>query len=121
MADKPMQKEVRIIEDDLPLDQLALTQFLRMNAVVTGVIFGLMAGAVIFVATNWLVLRGGPVVGPHLTLVNQFFIGYEVTFKGSLIGFAYSFMSGFVVGSFLAWIYNWLLDLRDGKDARRAA
>jgi hypothetical protein len=116
-----MAKTVSIEEDDAPLDEVALTQFLRLNAVVTGMILGLMAGLAIFIATNWLVLKGGEVVGPHLALINQFFIGYEVTFKGSLIGFAYCFASGFLLGSFLSWIYNWLVDLRHPKDVRQSA
>ncbi|HEY6065940.1 MAG TPA: hypothetical protein VIY96_07265, partial [Thermoanaerobaculia bacterium] len=57
-------------------------------------------------ATNWLVLKGGPVVGPHLALLRQFFIGYEVTFVGSLIGFAYAFVSGFLAGYLVSRIYN---------------
>lgn len=64
--------------------------------------------------TNWLVIKGGPVVGPHLTLLGQFFLGYRVTFVGSLIGFAYAFVVGFVGGFAVAWIYNRLLDLRMG-------
>ncbi len=70
----------------------ALTvRILRLEAVVQGVAWGLVAGLALFLATNFLVLKGGRVVGPHLSLLRQFFIGYEVSFVGSLIGFAYAF------------------------------
>jgi hypothetical protein len=69
----------------------------------------------IFVTTNWLVLKGGEVVGPHLGLLNQFFIGYEVTFLGSLIGFMYAFVTGFMVGYGVARIYNWIVDRKENS------
>jgi len=31
--------------------------------------------------------RGEYIVGPHLQLLSQFFIGYKVSFWGSIIGF----------------------------------
>jgi hypothetical protein len=89
-------------------------RLMRLNAVVDGVVTGLVAGVTVFLATNWLVLKGGPVVGPHLALLGQFFIGYRVTFLGSLLGFVYAFVVGFVGGSAVATLYNWLVDRRRG-------
>ena len=85
----------------------ALTvRILRLEAVVQGVAWGLVAGLALFLATNFLVLKGGRVVGPHLSLLRQFFIGYEVTFVGSLIGFAYAFACGFLAGYLVSAVYN---------------
>jgi hypothetical protein len=81
-------------------------QILRLEAIVQGVAWGLVAGLALFLATNFLVLKGGKVVGPHLALLRQFFIGYEVTFVGSLIGFAYAFACGFVAGYLVSLVYN---------------
>jgi hypothetical protein len=83
-----------------------LIRILRLEAIVQGVAWGLVAGLGLFVATNWLVVKGGRVVGPHLSLLRQFFIGYEVTFLGSLIGFAYAFGCGFVAGYVVSIVYN---------------
>jgi tetrahydromethanopterin S-methyltransferase subunit G len=91
---------------DDKLEQIVFTRVLRLNAVVQGLVVGLLLGTVIFVATNWLVLKGGPVVGPHLTLLNQFFIGYKVSLVGSLVGFAYGAVVGFVIGYVIAVLYN---------------
>jgi len=82
-----------------------------------GLVTGLMAGFALFVATNWLVLKGGAVVGPHLLLLNQFFLGYRVTFRGSLIGFAWAFCLGFAAGFAIVRIYNALVGLRPSGTA----
>ena len=100
------------MDDPRALEHLLVTRMVRFNATVQGVVTGLVLGLIVFVATIWLVIKGGPVVGPHLALVGQYFIGYRVTFVGSLIGFAYGFVLGFCVGYGVARAYNWLADLR---------
>jgi hypothetical protein len=81
----------------------------------TGVALGALVGLSLFVATNWLVLKGGEQVGPHLALLGQFFIGYKVTFLGSVIGLGYGFVSGFVVGFTIAVLHNRFADLRQRR------
>jgi hypothetical protein len=111
------------MESDQPrLEQLVLKRMIRLNANVHGIVFGILLGLGIFIATNWLVLKGGPVapngeviVGPHLALLNQFFIGYTVTFGGSLVGFAYGLLSGYVIGFVIAQTYNWIIDLKEHR------
>ena len=100
-------------DDEKAVERLVLMRLLHLNATILGLISGLVVGSVIFVATNFLVIKGGPVVGPHLLLLREFFIGYSVTFVGSLIGFAYGFASGFAIGYIVARIYNWLADMRE--------
>jgi ABC-type dipeptide/oligopeptide/nickel transport system permease subunit len=68
---------------------------------------------VIFFATNWLVIKGGDQVGPHLELLGQYFIGYRVSFLGSLIGLAYGFALGTLFGMFIGWIYNRIVKFRN--------
>jgi hypothetical protein len=99
--------------DTNDLETLVLVRVVRLNAMVAGIVTGLLAGLGLFVATNWLVLKGGRVVGPHLSLLGQYFIGYRVSFLGSLIGFAWAFALGFVAGAAVVWIYNRVADLRD--------
>jgi len=101
------------------LESLVSVRLMRLNATVQGAVLGLIAGLGIFIATNWLIIKGGPVVGPHLALLGQFFIGYRVTFVGSLIGFAYGFVLGFCVGYGVASAYNRLADLRQRHGGKR--
>jgi tetrahydromethanopterin S-methyltransferase subunit G len=97
------------------LEKIVLTRLVRLNATIQGIGTGLVVGLGIFMATNWLVLKGGDVVGPHLSLLSQFFIGYTVSFIGSLIGFAYGFLSGFSVGYLIAMFYNWIVSARKAE------
>ena len=86
---------------------------LLLNSGVLGLSLGLLFGLGIFIATNWLIIKGGDPVGSHLRLLGQFFIGYEVTFWGSLVGFAYGFAVGTLSGALIGWIYNKFVEFRN--------
>jgi hypothetical protein len=109
-------------EQSKDIEHVLLARLLRLNATVQGLVAGTIAGLALFLATNWLLLKGPqigaegePVVGPHLGLLSQYFIGYRVSFFGSLIGLLYGFALGFVGGYFVAWLYNRIVDLREGN------
>lgn len=93
-------------------EELLKHAVLRLNGHILGFVLGAIGALVIFVATNWLVLKGGDVVGPHLGLLGQFFIGYSVTFMGSFIGAAYGFIGGYAGGLLIGWIYNAVVFLK---------
>ena len=99
--------------DTIPSDENKLfSGILRLNAKMLGLVIGILLGLVIFIMTNLLVIKGGDPVGPHLGLLSQFFIGYRVSFLGSIIGFAYGFAVGTLSGSLIGWIYNRIIDFR---------
>jgi hypothetical protein len=81
-------------------------RLLALNAQAWGISVGLLFGGGLFLATNLLVIKGGPLMGRHLTLLGQFFPGYRVSFVGSLIGFVYAFVVGWVVGRIVGAVYN---------------
>ena len=93
-------------------EQILKRAVVRLSGQVLGLVMGFVGAIVIFAATNWLVLKGGDVVGPHLGLLSQFFIGYSVTFVGSFIGAAYGFVVGYISGLIIGWIYNAVVFLR---------
>ena len=76
------------------------------------VVFGTAGGIALFVATTWLLIRGGQDVGSHLNLLGLYFPGYRVTWPGAFVGLGYGFAAGAGAGWGLAWIYNRLVDLR---------
>lgn len=78
----------------------------RLSAKLLGVVTGLLLGIGLFLATIFLVLKGGPATGAHLGLLSQFFPGYRVTFLGSFIGFGYAFLTGYLIGMVLGAVYN---------------
>src|SRR5215471_2855697 len=98
-----MPSDRRGVEPD---EQLLRHSVLRLNGHILGFVTGVIAALIIFVATNFLVLKGGRTVGPHLALLGQYFIGYRVTFVGSLIGSVYAFVCGYLAGVCVGWIYN---------------
>jgi ABC-type dipeptide/oligopeptide/nickel transport system permease subunit len=91
---------------------------LKLNSTVLAFVVGAACAFGIFVATNFLVLKGGDVVGPHMQLLDQFFYGYSVTFLGSIIGALYAFVVGFLGGLFIGWVYNFVVFLRAPKSVR---
>ena len=99
-------------------EQLLKKAVIRLNGQVLGLVLGVIGALIIFVATNWLVFKGGDVVGPHLSLLGQFFIGYSVTFVGSFIGAVYGFVTGYLSGLLIGWVYNAVIFLKTPK-ARR--
>ena len=96
-----------------PDEEKLLSSVLWLNAKVLGLALGLLFGLGIFIATNWLILKGGSPRGPHLQLLSQYFIGYRVSFLGSFIGFAYGFAVGTLSGALIGWIYNKIAAFRN--------
>ncbi|MFQ5745756.1 MAG: hypothetical protein ACE5HF_00880 [Gemmatimonadota bacterium] len=85
------------------------TAIRRLNARAWGIAMGCLLGGGLFVATNVLVLKGGPRVGAHLGLLAAYFPGYRVSFVGSLIGFVYLFVIGYAIGRLIGTVYNRLV------------
>ena len=70
-----------------------------------GIAFGLTFGLLIALLTVvHVTLLGGQ--GPELSLLAQFFYGYEISWRGAAIGFFWGFMTGFVAGWFLGFLRN---------------
>ena len=95
---KPQGTERFIIEAFAKLDRTAL-----------GVAVGTLCGLGVFLATIFLVIKGGEVVGPNLALLGQFFFGYTVTLTGAFIGLVYGFVVGFILGWLIGFLRNSLV------------
>lgn len=94
-------------------DNIGSVGLLRLHSHAQGFAGGVIVAFGVFLATNWLVLKGGNNVGAHLQLLGHFFIGYSVTFLGSLIGAFYGFIVGYLMGYSIAHIYNFAANRRD--------
>ncbi|MEI6084581.1 MAG: hypothetical protein WCS70_09800 [Verrucomicrobiota bacterium] len=92
-------------------DQLLLRAFARIDAIALGVAVGVLAGGGLCAATLALLIKGGPHVGRNLSLLNQYFPGYTVTWPGAFVGLAYGFAAGFIGGWLLAWVRNLVVAL----------
>jgi len=84
----------------------------RIQTKVLALVFALIAGLGLFLMTVWLLIKGGPGVGAHLNLLGQYFIGYSVTWKGSILGFCYGAVIGGIVGWAIGTIYNRIISMK---------
>lgn len=104
----------RISEDpagpEAALEELIHIAFARLDASALGMAVGIVLGAVIFLASAVLILRGGDVVGPNLSLLGHFLIGYKVNWIGALIGAVEGSVVGFLFGYVGAWLRNALIN-----------
>jgi hypothetical protein len=111
-TDGEYQEEIREAtpEENAEMEQVlegALTRvFNRLDPVAFGVSLGTVAGVSLLVATLFLIIKGGPLVGRNLQLLNQFIPGYEVTLTGSVIGMVGAFVVAFVTGWAIAFLRN---------------
>lgn len=88
-------------------DEAIEAAFARLDPVALGTASGVVLGAAVFLATAALLLKGGPVVGPTLSLLSNYFIGFEVTWFGALIGLIEAAIAGFALGYLGALLRNW--------------
>jgi len=86
--------------------------FARIRTGVLTFVCAMIGGVGLFVMTAWLLMKGGPHVGQHLQLLSNYFIGYSVTWSGSLVGLFYGALVGGVIGWAVSTLYNKVISLR---------
>lgn len=72
-----------------------------------GLAVGLVWGVIILGVSLLVTIKGAG--GEHLSRLGLLYPGYRVTYWGSVIGFVWSVIYGFLAGALLAWVYNRLL------------
>lgn len=106
-----MSEETKTTPGSRRTDELIIKAFAKLDRVALGLAVGIVVGISIFAATVFLVAKGGDQIGPNLSLLGQYFLGYTVTWKGSIIGLAYGFAFGFILGWLTAFLRNSLIAL----------
>lgn len=91
---------------------------IRLNAMIMALAFGLLGGAILWLSTVILLLRGGEKVGVHLSLLSVFFPGYSVTWAGAWIGLLWGFLFGALSGAILYWSFARALRARFSDQSR---
>jgi hypothetical protein len=106
-TDQEYHEQVREEPDVADVFKGALDQvFSRLDPVAMGLSVGTVSGLGLFLATLFLVIRGGMNVGLNLRLLDNFFPGYTVTIEGGFLGLVYAFITGFISGWALAFLRN---------------
>ena len=78
----------------------------NLNGRAWGIALGLLCGFGLFLATVFLLIKGGDDVGQHLNLLGQYFPFYRVTWPGAFLGFIYAFVTGYAIGRLICLFYN---------------
>jgi len=84
----------------------------RIHAGILALVGAVLGGAGLFAVTAWLIIKGGPTVGPHLQLLGQFLYGYRVTWVGCFVGLFYGALIGGAIGWTIGAVYNGVVALR---------
>jgi hypothetical protein len=84
----------------------------RLRAGILAIVFAMMGGTGLFVATAWLLIKGGENVGATLGLLGNYLPGYAVSWPGAVVGLLYGAASGGAMGWSLARVYNRLARTR---------
>ena len=87
-------------------DKVIEIAFAKIDPLAFGVAVGVVSGLGIFMASAILLLRSGPVVGPTLSLLGNYLLGFEVTWAGAVVGLFEGGMFGFAVGALAAGLRN---------------
>jgi protoporphyrinogen oxidase len=91
---------------DTPTEEWIQQAFGRYDAVALGVALGTVLGLGLFVATAVLLLLGGEPIGPNLAVLGSYFPGFEVSWRGALLGLLEAGAGGFGFGYALARLIN---------------
>jgi len=92
-------------------NEILIRTVAKIDRTALGITIGILFGVGIFFVTNFLILKGGELGGLRLSLLNQYFFGYTVTFIGSFIGLFYGFITGFILGWFIALLRNFVISI----------
>jgi protoporphyrinogen oxidase len=98
----------RLVPERVELDPIAVLQaaFARYDPIALGGALAMVCGLGLFYSTIVLVIKGGDVVGPHLSLLGHYLFGYRVTWAGAFVGMFEAAAVGFVLGFAMALAIN---------------
>jgi hypothetical protein len=75
-----------------------------LNVKAFGVTAGLLWGGIILLLTLLVVMQNDG--GDHLKLLDKIYLGYRISYGGSIVGAFWGFVNAFIIGALFAWIYN---------------
>ena len=79
---------------------------MKLNPRALALTAGIIWGVGLMLATWWVLLFDTG--GMTMRLIGNFYIGYKVSFVGSIIGLVWGFVDGLICGYIFACLYNLL-------------
>jgi hypothetical protein len=80
---------------------------MKLNVKAFALASALVFGIGLFVLTWWMIALGGATGEP--TIIGRVYPGFGISPLGSVIGFFWAFIDGFIAGAIFAWLYNVLV------------
>ena len=102
----------RLVPETIPrpqLETLLRQAFAQYDPIALGGAVGAIAGLGLLVATILLLIKGGSNPGPNLSLLGNYLIGFDVSWRGAVLGTIEATLGGFVVGFLAAKSTNLLI------------
>jgi len=80
---------------------------IKINPKAAGLSLGILFAVSMVFFSLWVIIFGTGQVVVNLAAI--FYIGYNTTITGMMLGAIYGFIDGFIAGYILAWLYNKLV------------
>lgn len=103
-----------------PLGDEISRLFARYDPKALGGAVGIVSAVGLFLATAILLLKGGDPVGPTLSLLGHYLIGFKVTWTGAVVGFFEAGILGYIFGYCLASLMNVMVDFMARRFVRQS-
>lgn len=100
------------------VEELVLSVFARYDPVALGVAVGTVGSVMLFLITA-ILIQGPEPKGPHLSLLGNYLVGYDVSWLGAFIGLGESALGGFALGYAIATAVNLLVGFYEGSIRRQ--
>ena len=105
--------------DEATAEELVRSAFAHYDPVALGGAVAITAAACLFVATAILLLKGGPRVGLNLSLLGNYLLGFDASWRGAVTGAAEAGLGGFALGWVLAGAINLVVGWHEAGLRRR--
>jgi hypothetical protein len=111
------------VADADPIELSLRRAFAPYHKRALGVAMGVVAALLVLAVTAFHIVAA-PSRALNIELLAMYFYGYDVTWRGAVVGACWSFVAAFVAGWFAAFVYNflmatWLFLLRTKTDLMR--
>lgn len=88
------------------LEALLREAFAHYDPIALGIAVGSVCSLGLLLATALLLVRGGDPLGPMLSLLGNYFMGFEVSWPGAIVGAIEALIGGFALGYSSARLIN---------------
>jgi uncharacterized membrane protein YccC len=92
---------------DDPISTRERRMAMRLSVRALALAFGIFWGVSVFICTWWIILLYG--ASGARTFLGLFYLGYNISPVGSIIGLIWGFFDGLVCGAIFGWLYNLLV------------